>query len=472
MRRVKCGEEKPKCLRCTNFGVVCDGYDTAFKGHAALTRSSVREIVPRGNNFVSLLAGSKVEIPFTTFFQDGTEYQYFLNYQEEAAMELSGPFDTRLWNRVVLQACHSEPSLCRLTTALGALHRAARMRRSTCHEDEACLHEKYALKEYGRALKGVQEMISNPHRLDATRLALIASLLIFCFESLHGDFDMAIKHMESALHLMNKQLLRASGRYKHLQNWSPIPDLEEDLVTEFVRLDSHLVSRTDNSKTRRMGSEIVMTSILNVNWDAEAYEVPHRFTTINEARRFLEYIQFRLLPKVAYEFGLQIRGHHHTISQYAKDLCKSHSVQFQKWRLAFAPLYAEACKSATQKDFVAAATLRVSGLSTEITAQWLTIRGTAATDLYEYESREIIHLSRLVMADPSFRRSFVFDCGFVPALFMVVVVCENIRLRKEALELLKQSMPRREGTWDSVHLVAAAEQFLQMREAAGEQELS
>lgn len=427
----------------------------------------MRDLVPRTSAGVQLLAPSMMNLPFATFFQDGREYMYFLNYQEEAAQELSGPFDARLWNRVVLQACHSEPSLCRLTSAIGALHRAARLRTSLFSDEEARSHEAYALREYGQALKGVQKMISNPRRRDTTRLALIASLLIFCFENLHGDFDMAIMHMESALHLMNKQLSKTSRQYKHLQNRSPIPELDDDLVTAFVRMDSALLSRTDNSKTRSMGSEVVRSSILNINYDAESYDVPYRFTTINQARSFLEYMQFRLLPMLAHEFGVQISNNTTTISQYAKDLCKEHTEQFRKWRSAFAPLYAEACKSASGKNFIAAATLRVSGLSTEITAQRMAMRGKAATDLYEYESREIIDLSRLVIADPSFRKKFMFDCGIVPGLFIVVVICENMDLRKEAFQLLKQTVPRREGAWDSTTLVAVATQVLQMAEAGG-----
>jgi hypothetical protein len=455
-------------MRCLKFGVDCDGYDNNYKGSNPSRQAPVRELIARTNNGVPLLAPSRMELPFATFFQDGTEYMYFLNYQEEASLELSGPFDASLWNRVVLQACQNEPCLCRLTAAIGALSRASRLRILGSYQDEAFSHEKYALREYGRALKSIQGMISDPNRRDTARIALIASLLIFCFENLLGDFDLAIMHMESALHLMNKQLLQAAGRrYNHFKNASPTPSLEDDLVTAFVRMDSALLSRTDNSSTRRMGSDIVRTPILDINYSADVYNVPHRFRTINEARSYLEHIQFRALPSLAHEFGVQISDNPDTINTFALDLCKSHSQQFDQWRAAFAPLYAEACKSRKGKDFVAAATLRVSGLATEITAQRMVIRGRDASGLYEYEACEIINLSRLVIGDPSFRKGFVFDCGIVPGLFIVVVICENLEIRKEALQVLKSTVPRREGVWDSVTLVNVAEQVLQMVEAGG-----
>lgn len=407
-----------------------------------------------------------MKIPFTTFFQDGREYMYFLNFQEEASLELAGPYDACLWNRVVLQACQSEPSLCRLTAAIGALSHACRLRALSYYEEEAYSHEKYALREYGRALKGIQDMISDPRRRDITRVALIASLLIFCFESLHGDYDTAIMHMESALHLMNKQLQQVGGRrYKHLQNLSPTPDLDDDLVTAFVRMDSHLLSVTDNSKTKCMGSEVVRTSILEINYSEEPYKVPYRFKTINEARSYLEYVQFRALPSLAHEFGVQITENPDTINPFALDLCKSHSEQFKEWRSAFAPLYAEACKTRQGKEFGAAATLRISGLSTEIAAQRIAVRGGNTSGLFEDESREIIDLSRLIIADPSFRRSFVFDCGIVPGLFIVTVICDNLEIKKEALHVLRGTIPRREGAWDSRMLTVVAEQVVQMAEA-------
>jgi hypothetical protein len=95
------------------------------------------------------------------------------------------------------------------------------------------------------ALKSVQATISTNKFRDTTRVALIASLLIYCFESLYGDLDLALRHLESALQLMQTQLARASRRYAHSKNSSPTPNLDDDLVAAFFRLDSGLLSRDD-----------------------------------------------------------------------------------------------------------------------------------------------------------------------------------------------------------------------------------
>ena len=65
-------------------------------------------------------------------------------------------------------------------------------------------------------------------------------------------------------------------------------------------------------------------------------------------------------------------------------------------------------------------------------------------------------------ADPSFRKSFVWNCGIVPGLSILIAACLDMSIRQEALQVLKQIVPRREGTWDSLTAVQFGERCLQM----------
>jgi hypothetical protein len=138
------------------------------------------------------------------------------------------------------------------------------------------------------------------------------------------------------------------------------------------------------------------------------------------------------------------------------------SSQLQQWNVAFAPLYAESCTRTGNKNFAPAATLRVQAVSTDLAAQRVCTRDMNPFDLFAPESRKIVDLSRRVAADPNFRKGFVFDCGIVPGLFIVVVACLDTSIRKEALQLLKDVIPRREGAWDSFVLAKAGEKTLQI----------
>jgi len=81
-------------------------------------------------------------------------------------------------------------------------------------------------------------------------------------------------------------------------------------------------------------------------------------------------------------------------------------------------------------------------------------------DVLQRTCQEIIRLSSKVMAEKNFSKGFVFDNGIISCVFDVVLLCPEQDLRKEALEILRQLVPRREGIWCSVTLLKKAEEIL------------
>ena len=92
------------------------------------------------------------------------------------------------------QACDNE-SIRELVIAVAALSIAGKSRNNPKLAKVSCWTSiskygtnadlEYALTQYGKALNRIQEMVSTGQ--DSIRIALIAALLIFVFESLHGD---------------------------------------------------------------------------------------------------------------------------------------------------------------------------------------------------------------------------------------------------------------------------------------------
>jgi hypothetical protein len=396
--------------------------------------------------------------PFTAVFEDNREYSYFLYFQEEAALDISGPFDRGLWNHVILQASWNEPSLSGLVASLGALYKAGSSKAVTLSKEETDPHQQYAFQQYGRALKNVQARISDNQRRETMRIALIASLLIYCFENLYGELDTALGHLEGALRLMHKHLKHASRLHKHSENTSPTSTLDGDLVAAFFRLDSGLLSRDHICDAEDTGSR------LGMNYLEDLCEIPERFTTISEARSCLEHIQFPTIPSLSRDLLLSVSESPLPINidRNTRDMYTTLSSQLRRWNVAFAPLYAEALTENGKKNFVAAAMLRVRALSTELASKRVCAEELSSSDLFNPESREIVDLSKLVAADPSFRKSFVWDCGIVPGLSILIAACLDMSIRKEALQVLKKIVPRREGTWDSLTAVQFGERCLQM----------
>lgn len=457
-RRVKCDEGKPVCRRCLKFGADCEGYEVGGRLNAS-NEIGPKKILPQKRHHQEFLLSSFGRLPFTAGFQDNREYSYFLYFQQEAALDISSHFDQSLFSHVIIQASWNEPSLRQLVASLGALYKAGSPKPLSLSNGELDPHRQYAFHQYGQALKSIQAVVYADKYQDTARVALIASLLIFCFENLYGDLDSALRHLESALQLMRKQLARTSRRYKHSKNSSPTSNLDDDLVAAFFRLDVGLLSRDDVCHAKGIGSRLSMNYLENI------CEIPERFNTISEARNYLENIQFPAIPRLSNDVAQAIESPLlRNIDKKARDIYSTMCSQLRHWRVAFAPLYAEALTPKGKKDAFAAATLRVRALSTELASERVCARDPGSLQSLNIESQEIVDLSKFVTTDPSFRKSFVWDCGIVPGLVIVIAACIDTSIRTEALQILKDIVPRREGVWDSLTAVKFGERCLRMSE--------
>jgi hypothetical protein len=238
---------------------------------------------------------------------------------------------------VILQASWNEPSLSGLVASPGALYKAGGSKIVTLSKEETDPHQQYAFQQYGRALKNVQARISANKRRETMRIALIASLLIYCFENLYGELDSALGRLEGALRLMHKHLKHVSRLHKHSENTSPTSALDDDLVAAFFRLDSGLLSKDRICDAEDTGSR------LGINYLEDLCEIPERFTTISEARSYLEHIQFPTIPSLSRDLLLSVSGPPLPINidGNTRDMYTTLSSWLRRWNVAFAPLYAE-----------------------------------------------------------------------------------------------------------------------------------
>jgi hypothetical protein len=108
---------------------------------------------------------------------------------------------------------------------------------------EAVLRHQYALGQYHKALKQMQNIASGNN----IRTALITCIIIACFDNLHGNQDSASTQLQSGIALLQgwKRSERATARH-HLGFSSPAPDVIKNyLVKFFGRLDVHSISFRD-----------------------------------------------------------------------------------------------------------------------------------------------------------------------------------------------------------------------------------
>ncbi|TVY26945.1 hypothetical protein LHYA1_G005061 [Lachnellula hyalina] len=179
------------------------------------------------------------QLPSECYFQDSREEQYFRAFCDNTSTTISGGFESPLWKTLILQACRNEPTILRFAVAISALDQACKEKDHDCMSRKPEEHHQYALLKYGNALKGVQKVIST--RKNPLRIALIASLLIFCFENFHGDIQNAITNIKSAVEFMYSWLEKQAHNSK-FKAFSPAPILVEDeLVITFFRLARYMI---------------------------------------------------------------------------------------------------------------------------------------------------------------------------------------------------------------------------------------
>lgn len=304
-------------------------------------------------------------------------------------------------------------------------------------------------------------MISSRNDLETIRTTLIASLLIFSFETTDGNAEQAVKHAKASLNMMRKQLHTHTRKYSQIRRLSSIPGLEHEVLEVFVRLDLTIMSYIHGNQPHRDRQ-----SALDIMFIDEHFYMPPLFGDLVEAKGYLEHFQFRSMPYLSHLTDIFMYGDKYAppVPESAYELLQS---QLQRWYASFRPLFERACRPG-DKDFVGAAMLRCLALGTDMSIQRVCMKTHARpAELFEAEAQEIIDLSRRVVRDHRFKHSFGFDCGIIPSLFIAIMLCRKREIRKQGIEILRMAEGRVEVVWDASQIAEVGERMLRA-EARGE----
>lgn len=283
IRRVKCDEGRPFCNRCIKFGTICDGYLQPDSKTAVPARCNIlpkgSSIVPRPRQLLSRIH----YVPLAPKFDNELEGHFFRLYVQETASQIAGPFKTSLWSRLIPQACEAEPFIRQIVVGISALSEVCKMEAAVGTHD--CIKRKtyeYALKQYDKALRGMRDAIANgKHNI---RNALLACLLVFCFESLQGDPTSAAKNARSGLVLLAEWMSQRSGPNPDFdflaaqQKTGGFYGLETELLQAFAALDIQVLFFIDTrSETQHM-------AFVNQFLLAIKHRMPSRFEGLEQSR--------------------------------------------------------------------------------------------------------------------------------------------------------------------------------------------
>ncbi|KAH6696708.1 hypothetical protein BKA61DRAFT_622928 [Leptodontidium sp. MPI-SDFR-AT-0119] len=491
IRRVKCDETKPSCLRCVRFGHQCDGYSNKSPSKPASSKSS-RTLVPKSPcQSPTTLSGppsdypdisSSASSPSSTsptkiypsptrlLFQTPHEYQAFQTFCSRTSHELSSAFSTDLWTRLMLQACETSPSIRHAVVAIGALNLSTP---SPWPENSVgTLRHQFAFRQYSKALCLLRRDVAGG--FCDLRTTLIACLLFYCFESYHGYHEMAINQVYSGLKLIREWASSfygpdESGRLRTKIGSENPHIVEDDILRAFGNLEIQVMTYADG-RTREAHEHYRHCGQASID------EMPEIFRSLEEARTMLELVIRRSMHWLRSTMHLQNFSMHSSPTSSPTSDTEDNGPcslffdvdptfeerletlkEYERWDGAFRPLLNHSRKgSAPHEEFLLASTLRLHWLAGYMSIASNNSHSSLVNNgRFTTELEELVDIARILLDNSKRENSennntvYVFDMQIIVPLMTVGWIYRHRSLRREAIQLLLRS-PRKEGVWDGI----------------------
>ncbi|CAI6061098.1 unnamed protein product [Clonostachys chloroleuca] len=428
IRKVKCDENKPNCLRCTKTGRKCDGYV------APLPRAQSSKLP----NLAPELMSSE-------------DYHAFDYYRVRSSAVLGGivrDSGDDFWSGLVIRLAITEPAVRHALLAL-----------SSVHEKVIAIGDKpetripnttFAFGEYSKAISAISKWKPPSNSSEPATIPLLVCVLFICIEFLM-DYEAAAQ-----VHISQGRKILSQISESQAMTSSPAAEmLRNVLVPIYTRLSlaSFLFGHHPAS----------IPDFFLGDWS-----VPFSFASLHEARDAL----FGLL-NCGLQFSTEIMSlvYDPTITQDQLQGMVSRQrailARLAEWRTSFAVLEATmGFKTALQDLLHMYYHTAHIWVSTTMGPNELVF-----DDHLAGFGAIVSHAASGIAAAPSLRgkdaASFVFETEFVPPLYWVAMKCRHPMLRRAAIRLLgrKEVASRRENFWRAKEYLGVAVKSMEMEEA-------
>jgi hypothetical protein len=272
----KCDGGRPSCSRCINSQIKCGAYDYLVWKQPVVAQSSVPTL--------SKLEIAKPRALSAGFrFRNEHDYQYFALFQNEVSHELSAGFDSTIWDRLVLQTCNYTP-IFQLALSIAALNKSTKLLDSNEADGSSGGHRRFALTQYSKALSGLRKLLAEKSK-NSLRLSLFAALLIFVIENMLGNMFGAAVNIQSAFMLLRQHVASKLDTEVKMH-------FNDTLLNQFRLLDrsTYTVMWTWSTEEPPQPKDY-----FDRNYYDQEDAIPVAFSTMDEARTYLEAINFRAM---------------------------------------------------------------------------------------------------------------------------------------------------------------------------------
>ncbi|KAF2185302.1 hypothetical protein K469DRAFT_739026 [Zopfia rhizophila CBS 207.26] len=479
IRRVKCDEKKPNCLRCISTGRKCDGYaqnkkDFQFQALSLSQASSFRYTVP-------MFSG----------FDDNVHYLEF--YHHCAGPTLSSKFDNEFWSRISLQMAQSEPAVRHALIALGYLHKTEPGNLKHARSGFAADHEpRTLLFHYNRSVRCLVDRMAEPSY--SREVGLVTCVLFICIEFLRGNYHTAFTHLRSGLKIISEwqqgRLNGSPGSSLSVQPSlaisrcfsGPTTMIEDKLIPMFVRVIATALL---------YGVSIEQVFAISCPLPQDFRERP--FMTVLEAQSSVHELRNPSILYVTTMAKKLILREPVTAEdlQYQMHLLECHRAWFRGLQIL------EREKHLSKEDKVTASSLKVSYYATSILVACAAevnqmpydehIESFKALNYHAKIVLDSMNLSTLTPSSPSIIHStsspassggamsvfspktspaanFTFEISIIPSLYFTATRCRCPITRREAVSLLALNPPR-EGLWDAEQHLVVSNRVIEIEES-------
>lgn len=458
--------------------------------------------------------------PTHNVFEDPQQNRYYRVFCERTAFALSGFFDSDLWGRLILQACHQEPFVKHAVVALGALDKTMDIAEEVEQDlgrtglpmvtlkrdgvNRVVEEHQFALLHYNKSIKLMRESTGGLDDDYHLRNVLISCLLIVCFEIFHGNMHAALRQAQIGINLLADWIRKYPFGTRGLAVSglaSPSPGIiDDELVQTFARLERQCVTFLKSGFQFERSKEIALGA-------TESFQsMPGQFSTLKEARAYYVLVDrfdvhttivslsshssspnrtvygqipYRMFGGHKEGIPRQDEQIHYTKQKPPEGLRKifeMNQIALSRWMSAFEPVLTRSRTPEGRCDYLGATILLMRLKSTTLASQRPLADEKTFHKAHLGDFIEIVGLAREVLTLASTgsskrRTRFMFDTSTIGLLYFMTNFCRNRTVRRQAIALL-EDFPGREGAWDSGMAARLARFQLEMEEQgiAGDEE--
>ncbi|KAF4956724.1 hypothetical protein FSARC_11492 [Fusarium sarcochroum] len=492
-RHIKCDETKPHCSNCLKIRGHCEGY--ALNSKKKVTGSvQLRWNVGKGTSKLSSKVAIQLQVhPDSVDFQDATAHLYF----QEFVGLVQGPWlnavaQDDLWRVTLPQLARSNDIFRSAAIAIGALslwhrHSGCRSLRSVSVPVRLVAqkekHYFHAVTYYCQSLK-LQNQRASPQD------AVFLSLLLLFFESLRGNRQAVLDHINHGLTLLltlltdeNAQSLVATLAPNPKPFLAAVANVFTQLSTQVrtvirgrVAQGPSLPNLTNELRRRSHSMEAFMCRLSQLSGSPEKRQTPAAFKSLDDFEEYWASSSYRqtkiisIMADVLQQSTAKDTGDQDAIDDFfsellgntrIQELCKDSQKELQLLNAAFLPLF----NRIVMTDAESPAYLRALHLRLKYLACYAIENPINYFDSKMLQSQTPFFREFLSLADaalrtanrasnnPAFRLSLQCDLSW--QLFNVAMLCRDPLTRDDAIRLLRD-YPGQDGLWNTTSLYLLA----------------